>query len=100
MAQPNQRVSCALPLKGTETARARPPSEALAIRTIAQREYLVHAKRHRLPPVGQTVCPASQRGAAPTGLRSEERATREGGAVKGEWGGGWGPGGEREGRAA
>src|SRR5216683_3190861 len=37
MAQPNQRVSCALPLKGTETARARPPTEALAIHTIAQR---------------------------------------------------------------
>ncbi len=29
--------------------------------------------------------------AAPPGLRSEERATREGGAVKGEWGGGRGP---------
>jgi len=38
---------------------------------------------------------ASQRDAATSGLRSEERATREDGAVKGEWGGGWGPGGER-----
>src|SRR5258708_14375738 len=39
---------------------------------------------------------ASRRGAVLPGLRSERRATREGGAVKGEWGGGWGPGGERE----
>src|SRR3981081_4643932 len=31
-------------------------------------------------------------GAAPAGVRSEERARREGG----RWGGGWGPGGERE----
>ncbi|HYB48164.1 MAG TPA: LUD domain-containing protein, partial [Streptosporangiaceae bacterium] len=38
---------------------------------------------------------ASQRDAATSGLRSEERATRGDGAVKGEWGGGWGPGGER-----
>src|SRR6202035_5529838 len=36
------------------------------------------------------------KGAAPPGLRSEGRATREGGAVKGEWGGGRGPAGERE----
>src|SRR5260370_12419720 len=46
------------------------------------------------------VPPASQRGAVPPGLRSEEarneeRATREGGAVKGERGGGRGPAGER-----
>ncbi len=39
---------------------------------------------------------ASWRGATSPGLRSEERATREGDAVKGEWGGGRGPGGERE----
>ena len=38
------------------------------------------------------VGPASQRGAAPPGLRSEGRATREGGALRR-------PGGEREGRA-
>ena len=31
----------------------------------------------------------------PPGLRNEEGATREGGAVRGEWGGGRGPGGER-----
>jgi hypothetical protein len=39
---------------------------------------------------------ASQRGAASPGRGSEGRATWEGGAVKGEWGGGRGPGGERE----
>jgi hypothetical protein len=39
--------------------------------------------------------PARRRGAAVPGLRSEARATREGGAVKGEWGGGRGPAGER-----
>jgi NADP-dependent 3-hydroxy acid dehydrogenase YdfG len=51
---------------------------------------------------------ASQRDAAPSGLRSEERGTREGGASEGGWArgnggreppvhgrGGWGPGGER-----
>jgi hypothetical protein len=37
---------------------------------------------------------------ARTGLTSEERARREGGAVKGEWGGGRGAGGERGNRAS
>ena len=44
--------------------------------------------------------PASQRAAAPPGLRSDEGATREGGASEGGWGGGRGPGGERENRAS
>jgi hypothetical protein len=45
---------------------------------------------------GTARIPVSQRGAAPSGPRSEARATREDGAVKREWGGGWGPGGERD----
>src|SRR5215469_1632945 len=39
------------------------------------------------------------KGAAPPGLRSERRRSERRGKavpVKGEWGGGWGPGGERE----
>ena len=44
--------------------------------------------------------PASQRAAAPPELTSDEGATREGGASEGGWGGGWGPGGERENRAS
>jgi flotillin len=49
-----------------------------------------------LKKAGVVAPPRAEGAPAPAGLRSEELATREGGACEGAWGGGRGPGGSRK----
>src|SRR6266536_148843 len=76
-----------------------PDTDISCYRSSASRKY-VHSCSNELIFDSDTGArlPASQRAAAPPGPTSDGGARREGGAMKGGWGGGWGPGGERDNR--